>query len=75
MIELKIRKIGDSLGVVLPKDLLASLNATEGDTLSLSASADGGFTLTPCDTKVAKQIEAARDIAKRYRNALSELAK
>ncbi|MDZ4760161.1 MAG: hypothetical protein SGJ21_03720 [Alphaproteobacteria bacterium] len=75
MIELKIRKIGNSLGVVLPRDLLGAMNAKEGDALFASIGPDGGLTLTPYDPTVAEQVEAARDLAQRYRNALRELAK
>jgi putative addiction module antidote len=75
MIELKIRKIGNSLGVVLPKDLLSSLNAQEGDALFASVTPGGAIALTPYDPTVAEQVDAARDVAKRYRNALRELAK
>jgi putative addiction module antidote len=75
MIELKIRKIGNSLGVVLPKDLLAALNADEGDALFAHVNSKGGLELTPYDPAVVDQVDAARDIAKRYRNALRELAK
>jgi putative addiction module antidote len=75
VLELKIRKIGDALGLVLPEDLLASLDAREGDALFASVTSDGGIALTPYDPTVAEQVDAARDLAKRYRNALRELAK
>lgn len=71
---LKVRKIGNSLGVVLPKDVLAKLRVGEGDELSVSETPDG-VALTGFDDEVARQVEIMRDIAKRYRNALRELAK
>jgi putative addiction module antidote len=74
-LELKVRKIGNSLGVVLPKEALARLNAAEGDTLVLSQTPDGGFRVTPDKNDFAHQMAGAEDIAKRYRNALRELAK
>jgi putative addiction module antidote len=71
---LKVRKIGNSLGVVLPKDVLAKLRVSEGDELSVSETPEG-VALTGFDDEVARQVEIMRDIAKRYRSALRELAK
>jgi putative addiction module antidote len=71
---LKVRKIGNSLGVVLPKDVLAKLRVSEGDELSVSETPEG-VVFTGFDDEVARQVEIMRDIAKRYRNALRELAK
>jgi len=71
---LKVRKIGNSLGVVLPKDVLAKLNAGEGAELSVTETPDG-VALSAYDDEVARQIEIGRDLMKRYRNALRELAK
>ncbi|MCB1592997.1 MAG: AbrB/MazE/SpoVT family DNA-binding domain-containing protein [Alphaproteobacteria bacterium] len=72
--ELKITKIGNSLGVVLPKDVLANLNVEKGDVLWLSESGDG-ITLSPYDPAFAEQMDAARKLMKKRRNALRELAK
>lgn len=74
-LELKLRKIGNSVGVVLPKEVLARLDAGEGDTLVLTEVPDGGFRLMPNKNEFAQQMAVAEDIAKRYRNALRELAK
>jgi putative addiction module antidote len=74
MIQLKIRKIGNSLGVVLPKEALAKLNAREGDALFVSETADG-LVLSVIDERVADQVEVMRDVARRYRNTLRTLAK
>ena len=71
---LKIRQIGNSLGVVLPKDVLAKLRVGEGDDLHIVETPDG-LELRPYDPALEKQLEAGRSIAKRYRNALRELAK
>lgn len=75
VIELKLRKIGNSLGVVLPKEALARLNSGEGDTLVLTEAPEGGFRVTPDKNDFAHQMAVAEGIAKRYRNALRELAK
>lgn len=74
MTEVKIRKIGNSLGVILPKEVLARLRAGEGDSLMITDAPDGVF-VSAYDARVADQIEAGRRIARRYRNALRELAK
>lgn len=71
---LKVRKIGNSLGVVLPKDVLAKLNVSEGGELTVTETPDG-VALSAYDDEIARQIEIGRDVMKRYRNALRELAK
>jgi putative addiction module antidote len=71
---LKVRKIGNSLGVVLPKEVLAKLRVGEGDELSVSETPNG-VALQLHDAELQEQIEAARRAMKRYRNALRELAK
>lgn len=71
---LKIRQIGNSLGVVLPKDVLAKLRVGEGDDLHIVETPDG-LELRPYDPEFERQLESGRSIAKRYRNALRELAK
>lgn len=73
--ELKLRKIGNSVGVVLPKEALAYLKVEEGDSVCATEAADGSLRLSPSNPEVARQLEAAQDIVKRYRNALRELAK
>ena len=71
---LKVRKIGNSLGVVLPKDVLAKLRVGEGDELAVSDTPDG-VALSSYDAETLRQIELMRDIMDRYRNTLRELAK
>ena len=75
VVELKLRKVGNSLGVVMPKEALARLNAVEGDVLVLTETTDGGFRLTATDPNFAETMSAAEKISRRYRNALRELAK
>jgi putative addiction module antidote len=72
--ELKIIQIGHSLGITLPKEVLAALNVDKGDTLTFSSAPDG-FRITPYDAEKARQFEIVRDIMKRRRDALRELAK
>lgn len=71
---LKVRKIGNSLGVVLPKEVLAKLKVGEGDELTVTETPDG-VALTGADAEFARQMEIMRDIMSRYRNTLRELAK
>ncbi|MBM3820874.1 MAG: AbrB/MazE/SpoVT family DNA-binding domain-containing protein [Acidimicrobiia bacterium] len=75
VLELKIRRIGNSVGVVLPKEALAHLNVEEGDSVCVTEAPDGSLRLTPTNPEVARQLEAAQDVLRRYRNALRELAK
>jgi putative addiction module antidote len=71
---LKIIKIGNSAGVILPKDLLDRLKLDVGDTLAVNQTPDG-LSLSTKDPEFDDQMARARTIMKRYRNALSELAK
>jgi putative addiction module antidote len=75
MIELKLRKIGNSLGVVLPKEAVARLNVGDGERLYLSEAPEGGYRLTPYDPAFALKMTKAEEIARRYRNTLRTLAK
>lgn len=73
--ELKLRKIGNSVGLVLPKDALEHLQAGEGDTVMLSESVDRGFRLHAAKDSVSAQMKVAQSIMERYRHTLRELAK
>ena len=70
---LKIRKIGTSLGVVLPKDLLTELGVGEGDKLYPVRTPDG-VALSPYDADFEQAIEAGRKFMRRYPNAMKKLA-
>jgi putative addiction module antidote len=74
MSTLKLRAIGNSVGVVLPKDLLARLKVSKGDTLYAIDTPDG-IRLTTVDPEFTEQMAMARDIMKRRRAVLRELAK
>jgi putative addiction module antidote len=74
MTTLKLTRIGNSVGVVLPKDVLARLRLEAGDAIYLSESPEG-YRLTPYDARFDKQMAAAREVMKRRRAALRELAK
>lgn len=74
MSALKLTQIGNSVGVILPKEILARLKLVKGDTVYLTENPDG-VTLTPSDPAFATQMEAARGIMKKRRAVLRELAK
>lgn len=71
---LKLTQIGNSVGVILPKEVLAQLNVEKGDTVYLTSSPDG-MRLTPHDPAFSHQMQAARDVMKQRRAVLRELAK
>jgi putative addiction module antidote len=78
VLELKLRKVGNSVGVVLPKDAMAKLNVREGDAICLTDAPDGSLRVTPVtegQEKFARQMKAAEAVIRRYRNAMRELAK
>jgi len=70
----KLIAIGNSTGVILPKDILARLRVDQGDTLFVSEGPDG-VELRVRDPDFEEQMAAARDVMKRRRKALHELAK
>lgn len=74
MATLKLRAIGNSVGVVLPKDLLAKLDLQEGDTLHVVEAPDG-LRLKRADPDFERQMDAAREVMRRRRAVLRELAK
>lgn len=74
MVRLKVRRVGNSLGVTLPAEAAKELRVKEGDPLFLTE-APGGFRLTPYDPDFADAMTGAESVMKRYRNALRELAK
>ncbi len=78
VLELKLRKVGNSVGVVLPKEALARLKVGAGDSIALTESPDGSLRVTPSVAsrkQFAEQIRAAEGVIRRYRNTLRELAK
>ncbi len=71
---LKLTQIGNSVGVILPKEILARLKLEKGDTVFVTDSPDG-LRITRNDPQFETQMDAAREIMKRRRNVLRELAK
>jgi len=74
MIELKLTAVGNSLGVVLPKEALARMKLAKGDTLYITETPDG-YRLTPYSPEFETQMTAARRVMKKRRSTLRELAR
>lgn len=74
MLKVKVTSVGNSMGILLPKEALSRLKAERGDTLYLVEGPDG-YTLTPYQQDFEQQIVAAKSLMKRYKNTLRELAK
>ena len=70
---LKVRKIGNSLGVILPRTTLEELNVEEGDELFVVHTPEG-LRLTPYDPDFADAVEDAREFMRTHRNAFRKLA-
>jgi putative addiction module antidote len=70
----RVRKVGNSLGILLTKDVIEVLGVAEGDQLFAVRTPDG-IRLTPFDPDFATAIESSRDYMRRHRDALNELAK
>ncbi len=73
MSTLKLTTVGNSVGVVLPKDLLARLRVSKGDTL-YAVETPNGVELTPYDPAFAAQMDAAESIMREDRDVLKKLA-
>lgn len=72
---LQIKRIGNSVGLILPKDLLARLKLKEGDNLYVVEQTERGIKLSPYNPKHAKAMEFARRSFREYADAYKTLAK
>lgn len=75
ILDLKIRKMGNSLGVVLPKEAISRLQVKDGDRVFLTETPEGGYRLTTYDPEFEAQMTLAEEGMARYRNTLHALAK
>ncbi len=75
IIETKVRKIGNSLGIVLTKEVLQQLNVEEGSKLYLTTAPNDSLRITPEKPGFEEKAKIAESLMKRYRNAFRELAK
>ncbi len=71
---LKVTQIGNSLGVILPREVLADLDIAKGDQLYLTRSPEG-YRFTKNDPEFERKMRLAREIMKKRHNVLRELAK
>ena len=71
---LKLIQIGNSVGVILPKEVLARLKLIKGDTLHVTETPDG-IALTPYDPGFKEQVELGREFMREYRDTFRALAK
>ena len=74
MTALKLTQIGNSVGVILPKDVLARLKLQKGDTVYLTDAANG-VNLSPYDPSLEEQLEAGREFMHEFRDTFRQLAK
>ena len=72
--ELKLRKVGNSVAMIVPKHVRQRLGVKEGDAVYLTETPDG-YRLSPYDPEFSRQMELAREIQSKHRDALRELAK
>ena len=75
MIALKLTQIGNSVGVVLPKEALVKLGVEKGDVIYLTEASGGAMQITPYDPDVARQIALGEEIMDDYRDTFRALAK
>lgn len=73
MLKLTLRRTGNSVGLVLPKDALDHLGATEGDTIFLAFLTDGALRLSAADPEFEAKVEAAEAFNRKYGNAVRAL--
>ena len=71
---LKLTQIGNSVGVILPKEALARMKLQKGETVFLTESVDA-FILTPYDPALEEEITAGREFMREYRDTFHQLAK
>ena len=74
MSTLKLTQIGNSVGVILPKEILARLKLEKGDSVFVTDAANGVM-LTPYDPGLDEQIKAGRDFMREFRDTFHQLAK
>ena len=75
MVTLKVRKVGNSLGLVLPKEVIGRLRTAEGEEVFLVEGPNNTYRLTPFDPDFEKKMSKAENIMTRYRNTLHALSK
>ena len=72
--ELKLRKVGNSVALIVPKHIRKKMGVKEGDAVYLTETPDG-YRISPYDPEFSRQMELGRKIQAKHRDALHELAK
>ena len=72
--ELKLRKVGNSVALIVPKQVRQKMGVEEGDAVYLTETPDG-YRISPYDPEFSRQMEIARKVQSKHRDALHELAK
>ncbi|MBY0257397.1 AbrB family transcriptional regulator [Methylobacterium sp.] len=72
--KLEVKKIGNSTGLILPRDLIAKLNLQQGQWLHVTELPDGGVRLTPYNPDFDKAMAIVDDIMDEYKDTLRALA-
>ena len=75
MMKLEVKRVGNSTGLILPKELLGQLNLTQGDWLYVTENGDGSVRLSPYDPAFEKGMKIAEKAIETHRNAVADLAK
>lgn len=73
--KIEIKRIGNSDGLILPRELMQRLDLKRGQELHLTELAGGGFQIVPYDPDFEKTLQAADEIMDEYRDTLATLAK
>jgi len=73
--KLEIKKIGNSTGLILPRELLARLKMTQGDSVFVTENPDRSITITPYDPHHELVMQTAREVFKEYQDTFKALAK
>ncbi len=75
MPDMKVRKVGNSLAVELPKEVLSRLNVQDGYKVFLTEAPDGRYRITPYNPEFEKQLIIGKKFMSQYRNTLRALAR
>ena len=74
MLKLKLTQIGNSVGLILPKEVLTLLKVEKGDSVFVTETPEG-ISVTPYDVSVDEQLKLGREIMREYRDTLRILSK
>jgi len=72
--EIKLRKVGNSVAMIVPKQVRQKMGVKEGDAVYLTETPDG-YRISPYDPEFSRQMKIARKVQAKHRDALHELAK